>query len=231
MGPIVRKMFLSACVVGVVAGMGTVAFTALAAPNTFEVAADDPVMFCRGPEVPPGATCRNSFAKEISAELYTEESKRYTKDEVVGCNEGNQPAIGRATSWSKGSEIAFGGGLTADYFKAGVTANVTTATTVTRTAETTVQIPANYGKITWGMFAQHMVRSTQELTVTVSISGPEGSAEYHYHARGVIVNKPQTNDSGAAAGAHSPGDRNFANLAEFQKLCKGAGAVPPPYLR
>lgn len=215
-----------------------VAGTALAAPDEY-VSPDDAIMSCGGDKAL--VQCEVTDFDVKSQEVVTLPPVRVT-EQVAGCTSGNQPSISRAISYTRSTTVDVSGGVSlgnlpgagnafgplkdAVSVSAGVSVSETTGYGDTQT----YTVPADYGKVSYGQFAQRAVRATGDLFVRTEDSG-EFPASYSYGAHGVVITTPlQRDEKKLPEGTLSTRSRDFATLGEFRTLC-GYTATPPPYLR
>jgi len=242
-------MFLAIAAVNVLTATGAVTVNSLAAagdpvPGLSVVGeivdSTDQIMNCEGPKFPGGSwNCGVRDSALIKHSLVKLPPVKVT-DDVLGCTKGSQPSIARIVTYQYGTQIGASAsislkilpGLSEVFKEIGPQIGVSYATTTTFGQGQTQSIPADYGMISWGIFAQDAVESELHMTVLVNdthISSGVAGLRY-YTARNVRTFTPVVEETTKfPRGSFGKESRPFASADEFRKLC-GPGAPLPPSL-
>lgn len=233
-----RKVVLALSMAATVSAGSLISYNAYAADVEI-VASDDPVLNCEGDNVPGGYDCDISVTDVHNSHQIKLALAKVT-DDVAGCTPGNQPGRALTLSYSSTGSIQIGGGIALDLYKGvnqiidkvGPSIGVSVSKSTTFGTSETYTIPADYGKISWGMFSPDAVEA--EATIEVHVTEPAQDVPdvgYSYRGENVKVVTPIVKgDSGIPQGTLSKDQRDFSSLAEFRQLC-GEAATPPPGLQ
>jgi hypothetical protein len=243
-----------AAAIGIFAAIGSVAGTASAlvgppigcggfgsttCPDPDEkVPPEDPVMECRGPKIPAGFRCETYGLKETGSKPGRLPPVQVT-DQVAGCLPGNQPSIAKQMTYSFTTTIGFSSGVAIKSVPglSGIWRNilkeigpqfgVTVSESVSFGESQTQRIPADYGMISWGIFAQDTIVSTADMSVIVVEKATVPQTSY-YTASGVeFVTPVVAEKTGFPKGTTAKESRPFKDENEFRELCGPNAPLPP----
>jgi hypothetical protein len=210
-----------------------------------EVSPDDPIMACQGEKrgSPDHYNCSRESSEVVGSRRITLSPEKVT-DDVAGCLPGNQPSVAKAISYTKTSTISVSGNLKFDLkiltgftglfnqikeYGPGVGVGVSYSVATSFGQSKTYTIPADYGKISWGIFAQDAVESTVNQSIRVNSLHIGGPSPRFYTGYGVKIVTPLEDDTTKFPyGTLAKAQRDFASVEEFNALCPGG--VLPPYL-
>jgi hypothetical protein len=212
-------------------------------PKPTPVSADDPIMHCAGPKLPRWHHNCHVYSADVTATKLIHLPGEKVTDNVAGCQPGNQPSVGKTLTYSK--SVTMGGGVgvniqqlqdigqvlrnTQKRLAPEISGNFGVSKSTSWGQNKSYNVTANYGKVSWGVFAQEAVESTTNLVIEITSTDVGGRSPLYYSANGVRVVAPlEDKQKKQPQGTLSQGERNFKDRAEFQQLCPSG--VLPPYL-
>jgi hypothetical protein len=232
-------------VTGIASAEAVVGGRPLKEPYETVVQPDDVIMACQGPRLPVtyNYDCHYHSSEITDSEIVPLPAVRVT-DQVAGCEPGTQPSVAKTMTYATTATFRFGvsvkldlkilsgyGGLLARLkeFGPGLQAGFGYATSTTFGQASSYTIPADYGKVSWGVFSQDAVMSTINESVEITSTGITGPPTIYYTAHGVTTTTPIANETtGFPQGTLGKSDRSFASVEEFNALCPSG--VLPDYL-
>lgn len=214
-------------------------------PYETQVSPNDTIMACQGPRLPMtyNYDCHYYSSEVTESKLVHLPAERVT-DDVAGCVPGTQPVVAKTMTYSRTAGFTFGGSIKIDIkvltgFNGlltkvkekgpGIQGNFGYTVSTTFGEAKTYGVPANYGKISWGVFSQDAVESKVNQSIQITSTQIQGPRSMYYTAYGVTVVTPiADNTTKFPQGVLAKTERNFASVEEFDTLCPGG--VLPDYL-
>jgi hypothetical protein len=214
-------------------------------PYETVVQPDDIIMACQGPRLPMtyNYDCHYYSSEITDSEVVSLPAVQVT-DKVAGCEPGTQPSMAKTLTYATTATFSFGvaakldlkvlsgyKGLLANLkeYGPGLQAGFGYATSTTFGETQTYTIPADYGKVSWGVFSQEAVKATVNETVEITSTSIQGPPTIYCTAYGLTTLTPIAHDTTKfPQGTLGKSGRSFASVEEFNDLCPGG--VLPDYL-
>lgn len=232
-------------VTGIASAEAVVGGQPLKEPYETVVQPDDVILACRGLRLPMtyNYDCHYYSSEITDSEVVSLPAVQVT-DHVAGCGPGTQPSVAKTLTYATTATFSFGvaakldlkvlsgyKGLLANLkeYGPGLQVGFGYATSTTFGETQTFTIPADYGKVSWGVFAQRAVEATVNETVQITSTSIVGPPAIYYTAYGLTTLTPIAHDTtGFPQGTLGKSSRSFADVDEFNDLCPGG--VLPDYL-
>jgi hypothetical protein len=204
----------------------------------------DPIMTCQGEKRRSKNYDCEHFASEVVSSREINLPPEKVTDEVAGCQPGTQPTISKQISYSKSSTVTVSASAKFDLkilagaggifekikeYGPGIGIGVSHSWSTTFGQSETYSVPADYGKISWGVFSQRAAESTVNETVVVRNITIGGNDSYLYTANNFkIVTPIEKETTKFPVGTLAKDQRDFKSVEEFKELCPNG--VLPEYL-
>jgi hypothetical protein len=212
------------------------------APQEQIVTPDDSIMACQGPRLPTDYhyDCQYYSSEVTASELVHLPAVKVT-DDVAGCLPGTQPSVAKTMIYATTAAFQFSASAKLDLkilsgftgllnkikeFGPGLQGGFGYTESTTFGEGKTYTIPADYGKISWGVFSQDAVADTINESVQITSTDISGPSARYFTASGVKTLTPVAEEkSQFPQGTLAKSSRNFASAEEFKTLCPD-GALP-----
>lgn len=214
-------------------------------PNEQLVDIGDPIMKCAGDKRRSSVYSCGTFAQEVLGNREINLPSEKVTDDVAGCHPGSQPSVAKQISYAKTTSVSVNAQIKFDLkiltgakgmfskikeYQPSIGGGLAYSWATTFGEAKTSTIPADYGKISWGIFSQKAREATVNQTVVVRNTHIAYNDSYLYTAKNFkIVTPIEEEKTKFPVGTLAKDQRNFNSVAEFKELCPNG--VLPDYLR